>query len=781
MSGFLARLANVVLCVGVLVQACLSQDDGVRVSEQPLDRIGLQGRVVSQLGDPIAGARAYIYSAQPKEGPAFLCPSCYFDCGKFGVSDESGHITIEALDSTLIFRVLVVKDGFLAEFVPDVDPVKGSFEVPMTAIDLASIPVERLIRGQVVDGLGEPVVGATVSVEGWSSGNGGFTWGPPSRVMLTPLAATDDQGRFVLAAKSDLEIIDLEIECRNFAVKEFPKVAVGQASRSFVLNVGATVTGRLIHEGQPLPGYRVGLASANRRTRSNFSTQSIDTDKEGRFTFFNVPAGLDYYVTGEMASLRDIGATPIITTPALTEGETRDIGDMMIGSGLTIGGTIKMADGGAVPPDSLLVLSHGKIWRSQDEALDPSGRFEFRGVPPGQIELFLRMPNYQLSSQNRSYDSMNRGQLLATVSESARDLVVLVEPGSPPDPRSAQMSRLPPLEMPRSKPLRGVEPLPLVHQAARVTLVGIDSGSGEILDSIQATPGWSFSEGGPIWNSLQQIQVSSSDEAALVVEKRTGKAFLKIEADGYLPETVYVEGIFDQELTVAMKRGVGVSGVVLDANGEPVVGCEVVMVGTGTGRHGIHRVYMNRGSLGRHGEGIEERCITDLEGRFQFPPKVKPGAIVVAHRDGFAAMVEPNAAVPASLVLQDWGTVSGVVNAAETAKLKDLMITASRADPKAEHTNVGGLRGLIARFLGDDPVEPVRDPLGFLHLSDIYTVDEESGRFQIEKLPPGHWRIILMKVEERGGAFPGNRLLPSTFQEVLVEPGDHKEIELDIQ
>src|SRR4051812_16331764 len=71
----------------------------------------LSGMIQNEAGEPVKGARVFIYTAAPKEGIGVLCPSCYADCRKRGISDEQGRFAIEDLDPTLLFRVLVVATG----------------------------------------------------------------------------------------------------------------------------------------------------------------------------------------------------------------------------------------------------------------------------------------------------------------------------------------------------------------------------------------------------------------------------------------------------------------------------------------------------------------------------------------------------------------------------------------------------------------------------------------------------------------------------------------------
>ena len=60
-----------------------------------------------------------------KKGYNTYCPSCYVDCGKRTVTDQTGAFTIANLDPNLWFELLVVHDGYIATFVKKADPAVG--------------------------------------------------------------------------------------------------------------------------------------------------------------------------------------------------------------------------------------------------------------------------------------------------------------------------------------------------------------------------------------------------------------------------------------------------------------------------------------------------------------------------------------------------------------------------------------------------------------------------------------------------------------------------------
>ena len=75
-------------------------------------RTNLSGRVLGADGSPIGGATVFIYEAGPRSGLSPFCPSCYPDCGKHRTTELTGRFVVPSLSDSLVFRVLVIADGF---------------------------------------------------------------------------------------------------------------------------------------------------------------------------------------------------------------------------------------------------------------------------------------------------------------------------------------------------------------------------------------------------------------------------------------------------------------------------------------------------------------------------------------------------------------------------------------------------------------------------------------------------------------------------------------------
>ena len=391
----------------------------------PGDRPDLTGVVASKAGVPVAGAHVLIDEAGVRQGSSPLCPSCYADCGKRVETGADGTFTIRSLDPTLIFRVLVIADGFRPTFVAQVNPATGPIRAALEPMNLDQIPPDRVIRGRVVDPAGRPVPGATVEPQMFrTEERSGFKPG-----VFDPMAITDLAGQFALVSRSPIRDVDLLILGRNLAPQIFSKQAPTREPIRFELGVGAEVAGRLLRDGEPVGGVSVGLVQSNRSGRTFRGPTEIGTDGEGRFRFRNVAPGDEYYVYGIMASLGERGAVPAHPIKVGASGTQADVGDLAVESGYRVAGQVLLADGKPIPPATRVTVAREDAWDNGQATLDADGRFALRGVPTGPVTLSLAVRGYRLSSRNKSLDTMNPFRLKGYIATDTTGLKILLEPG----------------------------------------------------------------------------------------------------------------------------------------------------------------------------------------------------------------------------------------------------------------------------------------------------------------------------------------------------------------
>jgi hypothetical protein len=118
---------------------------------------------------------------------------------------------------------------------------------------------------------------------------------------------------------------------------------------------------------------------------------------------------------GLMDSLKGIGSIPIRNVRSEAHGSTLDVGDMQVQPGFQLAGRIVLADGKPVPPETRVLASREEAWDSQTATVGPDGRFSFTDLPPEHLSLSTNVRGYRPSTQNASFDLLNRLGLLGTV------------------------------------------------------------------------------------------------------------------------------------------------------------------------------------------------------------------------------------------------------------------------------------------------------------------------------------------------------------------------------
>jgi uncharacterized GH25 family protein len=419
------RVRTVVLAMFVGVLACSP------AWAEPTAR--LAGKVTSA-GAPVAGATVMMNRAWPIKGLAYYCPGCYLDCGKSARTNERGEWEVGRLDDALKFELLVVAKGYAPKRTKVFDPSTGApADVEMVARDTSEIPIERVVRGRVLDADGNPVVGAVVSPEMVytdDGGCGGLCEG------LDELDVTDGEGRFALTYAKACRAMDLAVSARGYAHACFPARVSGSKEHELRVGVGVSVQGRLERDGSPVRDVEVTLATLQRGARGPvcYDRQVIATGKNGEFLFVNVLPGQSYVVTASTKQLGSGCVVPTVVDLTKPKGDEVDAGVLRVGKGVRVSGRLVAEDGGGLPGEAKLSLSSQMGWDGVTLDVGPDGRFEFPEVAPGEFAISLAAKGAYVSHRNASADKVNGG-LVGRVEADITGLEVAVTRTQPQRPR----------------------------------------------------------------------------------------------------------------------------------------------------------------------------------------------------------------------------------------------------------------------------------------------------------------------------------------------------------
>ena len=765
-----------------LLSTCLAQIAAMLLigSFSNLTAATFGGQVIGPDDAALEGVSVIIYTGKPKVGPAVLCPYCYVDCGKQTVTGIDGSFQFNEVSEDLTFKLLLVKDGFLSSFSKALDPLAEASSLRMERLDIEGVPASHLIKGTVVAADGVSIVGATVSVEGWQTNDGGTTWGAPDRIMLTPMAITDSKGTFVLVSKEPLRKLNLEVQARGFAVREFYDIENRKGEITLELEEGGTVTGRVLNNGNPLAGIEMSISSRDRSVQSNFNRQLISTDQDGNFTFLNLPSGLDYYLTGTQESIKHLGTLPITTVLKLENRGIHNVGDLHVQEGVSIEGKIVIKGGGAIPANTVLIVGHEQVWEGVQVRIPADGYFQVNSLNPGEFTLSLRSPGHRFTARNRSYEGLNGGQLVAKIQTSQSGLIFELENEEPDWTAQRFVSGWPAHEMPGALPLSGVEPIPDKDLAARVRIEALDRKTGGKIPGATVTPGWTFMQQNkePAW--APHLTVSADEDAWIDVVDRTGPASLRIAHPDYLESIVSVQNIYEETLKVSLERGQSLRGIVLNPDGTPASLAHVAHVGPVNWDHEMPTMHYRE--LGfqddYHGKNIFTKC--NQEGRFILPASKNPFNIMVAHPNGFCSQENVPSDENVTLQLKAWGSVKGLIEKHKTESDLLVQVKAERPELKNDFHAARGVlnaaKEIWSKLTGNQTKLGKKSVPFRLHFNRSYTINEK-GEFEIPSLPPGRWWIVVSKKQPvilgpGGGGMTGAFTMePLDAQEIVIQSG----------
>ena len=416
---------------------------------KPIANPDLHGKVVNADGKPLADSTVFIFSGGPRVGASMFCPTCYPDCRKHAQTDANGEFHIESLDSSLLFRLLVVNKDFKPKFVPRTDPFKGPVEIALEPRK-TDFPEHQALRGKVIAPDGSPIKRAVVNF-GFFGGREANCGGQCDGVDL--VAVADEEGRFVIGAEKQFDWMTVSVETPGYARRTFYQLA-SEKTHDLKMTEGAILSGRVVKDGQAVAGVAVGLVSADRG--ENF-TGNYDTfsDAEGQFHFFNVPPYHIYHVYTLMD--RSVGEYVALATKirVTADGTHKDIGDIPLLKGSRLKGKIQISDGKPLPTGVLMTLGRNGAWDSKTLTVAVDGTFETTGVPFEAYSLSLRVPGYTISPKNKSLDKLNGDTLVGRI-DSDTYLQIQMDPGAFARPDFSN-GNFGPDAQPYDKPMQGIE------------------------------------------------------------------------------------------------------------------------------------------------------------------------------------------------------------------------------------------------------------------------------------------------------------------------------------
>ncbi len=247
---------------------------------------------------------------------------------------------------------------------------------------------------------------------------------------IDPLAISDASGEFRLTGPDSVVAWVLHISARGSSPRVFPGAASARAPLLFKLESGATVTGTVMREGNPVPGAVIGIAQVDRDAFNSVPPDTIAADEHGQFTFANVPPSQDYAFSGIIESLAPWALRTIVRTVGEDDSVTT-LPPLQLEMGHRLEGRVVLSDGKPVPPGTQLVLARELSGSFMQVPMDSTGHFELTGLPPETIQLSVRIKGYRVAPTTRGYMSSVRSGVRLPILRDYDGVEIVLEPTPP--------------------------------------------------------------------------------------------------------------------------------------------------------------------------------------------------------------------------------------------------------------------------------------------------------------------------------------------------------------
>ena len=244
----------------------------------------------------------------------------------------------------------------------------------------------------MLDPRGEPVRDALVEQSG-AIFEQGRAFGAGGWIDL--MAVTNDSGDFEIAHSKPLVAAIVQVSPRALAPK-ISTIPSGTDRKVIMATEGATIRGRLVHNGEPIGQAEIGLSTHSQRGGEGLPEARIGTDDDGKFALTNIPPGRVWYLYARMESLASRGlAAEIVECATKSDGQDLNLGDISVRPAYTLRGKVVLSDGKPIPPDMRINLFSDRVPDSQSLTLASTGDFKFKGLGPRVYQLQPSVKDYE--------------------------------------------------------------------------------------------------------------------------------------------------------------------------------------------------------------------------------------------------------------------------------------------------------------------------------------------------------------------------------------------------
>ncbi len=354
--------------------------------------VNFSGKVVDESNKPVEGAIVVIATARPKAGPSMMCPSCYPDCAKRAITNSNGEFELKELDEQLLFQLSVGANGHQGTTTKHLDPSSNE-PAQFTIKPLPTGPQFARIEGTVLGHDGKPLTGCEVSAQ--TETKGPIT---SSRVRsVTPVSITNEAGRFVMVAESDVDAAEFSFKAPGYALSKLDWVRRQPRDLNLTLNRGASLIGRLVFRGKPIRQAMLGIVQADRSFNNVVTPMELATDDDGVFRFDNLRPETDYVLCTHVNQAIK-GVLPPSLVKLAADNQLVDLGEIECEPAQKLTIKVQMQDGSKIPEDCMMFLGRDKAWFSVQLKFKTESVFEIAldGMAVGVYKFGTRLKDCEV-------------------------------------------------------------------------------------------------------------------------------------------------------------------------------------------------------------------------------------------------------------------------------------------------------------------------------------------------------------------------------------------------
>ena len=420
------RLQRMVLLILGVSLSCLEMPQAISQDEPATTYAKLTGTVTDDQDAPIANIRVDISVAAPKVGQGLFCPSCYLDCAKWTTTNEQGQFEIADLDPSLKFRLVAAGPSHKAVQTDLINPAMGPVKIALSNRP-TDVDPNQIVSGVVEGNLGIPIEGALV--EPYGAKTSGRRWFGRVDVDST---VTDHQGHFSMVLPKGFLGVDIEVFADGYCAVQTDLLTPGGDIKEIQVDDGATVTGKLVHMGQPVANMSIAVVQVERGVQNGIFIKAVSsvTREDGAFEFKHLPPSQKYAIFSVVGDARRTKAKHILTTKTFAvpqSGQTRDLGKLSVSDPVSIRGKVVHADGEPLSSNTKLVFGREPAWDLISAPIHEDGTFVIHGLPPESYAIQVSGRGLQLEADKIPYQLLSPQSFGVLVTSSIEDLVITVK------------------------------------------------------------------------------------------------------------------------------------------------------------------------------------------------------------------------------------------------------------------------------------------------------------------------------------------------------------------